>query len=132
MLSVTVKYKGEKYNYPKGTSLSDISKDFQSEFKDKIIIAVVDGSISELSTPIFNNSTIEFYDKNSEIGNKTYESGLLFILIKAFKDLYNERIKISHSIDKGIYIKSYKTVTETVLDKVKEKMEELIKLDMPI
>ena len=132
MLSVTVKYKGEKYTYPKGTNLCEIAKDFQSEFKDKIIIAVVDGIINELSTPIFNNSTVEFYDKNSEVGNKTYESGLLFILIKAFKDLYNERIKISHSIDKGIYIKSYKTVTENVLEKVKEKMEDLIKQDLPI
>ena len=94
MLSVTIKYKGEKYTYPKGTSLVVIAKDFQSEFKDKIIVAIVDGIISELSTTIFNNSTVEFYDKNSEIGNKVYESGLLFILIKAFKDLYDERIKI--------------------------------------
>ena len=132
MLSVSVKYNGEKYTYPKGTTLNDISKDFQSKFKDRIIIAVVDGAITELSTPIFNNSIVDFYDKNSEVGNKTYESGLLFILIKAFKDLYNERIKISHSIDKGIYIKSYKSVSESVLEKVKEKMEELIKQDLPI
>ena len=75
MLTVTVKYKDKKYTYPKGTSLLEISKDFQSEFKDKIIIAIVDGIVSELSTNIFNNSTVDFYDRNSELGNKVYQSG---------------------------------------------------------
>ena len=132
MLTVTVKYKDKKYTYPKGTSLLEISKDFQSEFKDKIIIAIVDGIVSELSTNIFNNSTVDFYDRNSELGNKVYQSGLLFILIKAFKDLYNEKIKISHSIDKGIYIKTTKNIDNNVLEKTKEKMDELIKQDLPI
>ena len=132
MLSISIKYKDKKYVYPKGTSLLEISKDFQSEFQDKIIISIVDGAITELGTNLFSNATVDFYDKNSEIGNKVYEAGLLFILIKSFKDLYNEKIKISHSIDKGIYIQSNKTITEKVLDEVKNKMEEMIKANLSI
>ncbi len=132
MLSISIKYKDKKYVYPRGTSLLEISKDFQSEFQDKIIISIVDGAITELGTNLFSNATVDFYDKNSEIGNKVYEAGLLFILIKSFKDLYNEKIKISHSIDKGIYIQSNKTITEKVLDEVKNKMEEMIKANLSI
>ena len=132
MLTVSIKYKDKKYTYPKGVSLLEISKDFQNEFKDKIIVSIVDGIISELSTKIFNNSTVDFYDKNSELGNKVYQSGLLFILIKAFKDLYNARVKINHSIDKGIYIRATRLINESVLEKVKEKMDDIIKQDLII
>ena len=132
MLSIIVKCNNQKFNYPKGISLLDISKDFQSEFKDNIIVARVDGIVSELSTNLFNNSLVEFYDRNSVIGNKVYESGLLFILIKSFKDLFDCDIILKHSLDKGIFIKTKKNITESSLEKVKQKMDEIIKNNLPI
>ena len=132
MLSVTVKYKDNKYVYPNGISLLDISKDFQKEFSEKIIIARVNGLLTELNQNIFNNCTVEFHDRTSIIGNKVYESGLLFILIKAFKDVDGARVVVEHSIDKGVYIKSDKKITEAKLEKIKERMDELIKSDFPI
>ena len=132
MLSVTIKYKDKKYTYPKGINLLDISKDFQKDFSEKIIIAIVNGTITELNQTIFNNSTVEFYDVNSYFGNKVYESGLLFILIKAFKDVFNSRILVEHSIDKGLYIKSDIKITDSKIEKIKERMDELIEKDLPI
>lgn len=132
MLSITIKCNDEKYTYPKGISLLDISKDFQGQHSEKIIVAKVDGMITELSTKLFNNAKVEFYDRDSSIGNKVYESGLMFILIKAFKDLYDSDITITHSLDTGIYIKSEKRINSDALDKVGKKMEELISLDLPI
>ena len=132
MLSVTVKYNNEKYTYPKGISLLDISKDFQKDFSEKIIIAIVNGTITELNQTIFNNSTVEFYDVNSYFGNKVYESGLLFILIKAFKDVFDSRVLVEHSIDKGLYIKTDIRINESKIEKVKTRMNELIDKDLPI
>lgn len=132
MLSVTVKYKDNKYVYPNGISLFDIAKDFQKEFKQKIIIARVNGLLSELNQKIFNSCTIEFLDRTSVIGNKVYESGLLFILIKAFKDTYNSRIKVEHSIDKGVYISTDIKINDSKLEKVKNRVDELIEKDLPI
>lgn len=120
MLSVTVKYKDNKYVYPNGISLLDISKDFQKEFKEKIIIARVNGLITELNQKIFNSCTVEFQDRTSVIGNKVYESGLLFILIKAFKDVYSSRIRVEHSIDKGVYISTDIRINESKIEKVKK------------
>ena len=132
MLSVTVKYKDNKYVYPNGISLLDIAKDFQKEFEQKIIIARVNGLITELNQKIFNNCTIEFQDRTSVIGNKVYESGLLFILIKAFKDIYNSRIKVEHSIDKGVYISTDMKINDSKLEKISAKVDELIEKDLPI
>ena len=82
MLSVQVKYNGEKYAFSKGTTLLEISKKFQKDFKDKIIIGEINGILSELSTPVMSSCDVKFYDRNSSVGNKVYELGLLFILVK--------------------------------------------------
>lgn len=132
MLSINVKYNNNKYTYQKGISLLEIAKDFQKEFDEKIIVARVDGAITELNTCLFNNSNVEFFDRKSNIGYRVYEAGLLFILIKAFKDLFSKDLIIKHSIDKGIYVKSLISINEEILSKVKEKMDELIKQDLPI
>ena len=132
MLSVTVKYKDNKYVYQNGVSLLDIAKDFQKDYKEKIIIARVNGLITELNQKIFNNCIVEFQDRTSLIGNKVYESGLLFLLIKAFKDVYNSRIRVEHSIDKGVYISTDITINDSKLEKIKNKVDELIEKDLPI
>ena len=104
MLSLTVNVNGKKYEYPKGISLFEISKDFCSQFENKIIIAKVNETICELNYRISDNCDIEFYDRTMYEGLKAYESGLLFIMIKAFKEELNIDVIIKHSIDKGILV----------------------------
>ena len=132
MLDITVKINDKKYSYPKGISLLDISKDFQSKFNHKIIIAKVNESISELSKKIYDNCSIGFYDRSMYEGLKAYESGLLFIMIKAFKDEFNIDVIIKHSLDKGILVKTNHSINNEVLTKVKKRMDEIIKKDIPI
>lgn len=132
MLSITVKYKGEKYTYPKGSSLLDISKDFQSEFKEKIIVGMVDGDICDLSHNVFNNSEVDFFDRTSSIGNKVYESGLLFILSIAFKEVLKSKIIVKYSLDTGIFIKTEKLISSDDLDIIKNKVKEISEANYPI
>ena len=132
MLSITVKCNNQKMTYPKGVSLLEVSKDFQSEFKSKILIGKVNGILSELSVNLFNNVEVEFYDKLSPTGNKVYESGLLFVLSLAFKEVLNSDIIVRYSLDTGIYIKSPVLISSDDLDVVKTKMNEMIKADLPI
>ena len=132
MLSITVKYNGNKYTYPKGVSLLDISKDFQSEFKEKIIVGMVDGIICDLSYNIFNNSDIDFFDRTSSIGNKVYESGLLFVLSLAFKEVLKSKIIVKYSLDTGIFIKTEKLISSDDLDVIKIKVKEICEANYPI
>ena len=131
MLSIQVKYKGEKYAFSKGTTLLDISKNFQKEFKDKIIIGEINGILSELSTPVMSSCDVKFYDRNSSAGNKVYELGLLFILVKVFNDKLNKDIKVIHALDKGVYIKC-NGITEKDLEIVTKEMNRIIDVNIPI
>lgn len=132
MLSITIKCNGEKYTYPKGTSLLDISKDFQSEFKEKIIVGMVDGTICDLSHNVFSNSDVVFYDRTSSIGNKVYESGLLFILSIVFNEVLKSKIIVKYSLDTGIFIKTDKLISSDDLDIVRDKVKEICEADYPI
>ena len=132
MLDITIKVNDTKYTYPKGISLLEISKDFVNNFKDKIIISKVNGSLCELNQKIFNNSTVKFFDRYSLEGNKVYESGLLFILIKAFKDELDTRLKIEHSLDKGILVTTDKMINEELLKRVKKRIDNIISEDIQI
>ena len=124
MLSIQVKYGDNKYTYSKGTTLLDISKSFQKEFKDKIIIGEINGILAELSTPIMNSCEIRFYDRNSSTGNKVYELGLVFMLVKIFKDRFNKDLKIIHALDKGVYIRC-NDITEKDLETSTKEMNRL-------
>ena len=132
MLSITVKCNDKKLTYPKGVSLLDVAKDFQNEFDEKIIAGSINGEVYELSHNLYNNSTVEFYDRTSTVGNKVYESGLLFILSYAFKEVLKSKIIVKYSLDTGIYIKSEKLISSEDLDLVKNKMNEIVKADLPI
>lgn len=132
MKEITITYKDKNYKYPEDTTLLDISKDFESDFIDKIIVGEINGRIYELSTKIKEDSKINFYDHNSGIGNRIYESGLIFILAKAFKDVLKADIEVKYSIDKGIYIASTKKITTDSLDKVYNEMKSIVKKDLRI
>lgn len=46
--------------------------------------------------------------------------------------MLNSEIEVKYSIDKGIYIKTYKKITKEDLDKVSREMKEIVKRDLPI
>lgn len=132
MNEITITYNNKKYKYQEDTTLLDISKDFQSDFKDKIIVGEINGRVCELGTKVKEDSKIEFYDHNSSVGNRIYESGLIFVLAKAFKDVLKADIEVKYSIDKGIYIATTKKITTDSLDKVSNEVKNIIKKDLNI
>lgn len=132
MKEITITYKNEKYNFNSGSTLLEISKKFQEDFSSKIIIGEINGRICELNKSIENNCTVNFYDNTSSIGNLVYENGLVFILIKAFDDALASDVVIRYSIDKGVYFNTKNSITKSDLDKVSNKMREIIENNMKI
>ena len=132
MKSINVNINSKKYIYPEGTSLLDISKDFDEDFENGIIVAELNGTLTELSKVVTEDCNVKFYDSMSSIGNLVYQNGLIFVLIVAFKKALNTNIIINHSIDKGIYFETTKKITEKDIKLVSSKMNELIKSNMSI
>lgn len=132
MEKVKVTYLGKSYMYPKDITLEDISKDFQENYSETIIMAEVNGRPYELNYKVTDDVTVDFFDLTSPTGNRVYESGLIFVLEKACLNMLNSEIEVKYSIDKGIYIKTYKKITKEDLDKVSKEMKEIVKRDLPI
>lgn len=132
MEKVKVTYLGKSYMYPKDITLEDISKDFQKNYSETIIMAEVNGRPCELNYKVTDDVTVDFFDLTSPTGNRVYESGLIFVLEKACLNMLNSEIEVKYSIDKGIYIKTYKKITKEDLDKVSREMKEIVKRDLPI
>lgn len=132
MEKVKVTYLGKSYLYPRDITLEDISKDFQKNYLETIIMAEVNGRPCELNYKVTDDVTVDFFDLTSPTGNRVYESGLIFVLEKACLNMLNSEIEVKYSIDKGIYIKTYKKITKEDLDKVSREMKEIVKRNLPI
>lgn len=79
------------------------------------------------------NCTIEFLDLTDSFANRVYVNGLIFLVIYSTKEKYPElKLRVLHSIDKGLYIETNQAITSDIVDHIKEKMEEVVARGMEI
>lgn len=133
-LSVKINYNNKGYEYEKGVSLYDISKDFEKDFEKPIIIGSINNTLTSMETTVNKDCSVNFYDITSPLGNKTYERGLFFLFAKAVKDVLVCDVKIMHILDSGIYceILTNDLISEVTIEKVKIRMRELVEKKLPI
>lgn len=134
MANIKIRYKDEQYEYEKGTTLLDISKDFEKDFKSKIIVAQVNNRLTGLDTKLTRNAVVDFWDQASSLGNKTYSRGLYFVFLKAVKEVLNCDVKIMHLVDNGVYceILTNNLISEVTVEKIKIKMRDIVEAAFPI
>ncbi len=116
----------------KGIIIADLVKMLGE--KKNVIAASVNGEIVELSSKINEDANINFIKTTDSIGSKIYRLGLQFVFIVALKEIYGEKVdaRIKHSIDKAIYTTVNEKLTQKDVNKIKNKMKELITLDKTI
>ena len=128
---IKIYYGDKEYEYPKGSKLKDIAKDFQKDFKYPILVGIVNKYSAPLDFEVREDSKVEFYDISSPKGMRAYERTAVFVMVKAIKDVLNKEVRIEHSIDKGIYC-TVPGLTKEDVDKVYNRMVEMVKAAMPI
>ena len=124
--------------YKEGTSYLEIAQEFQNKYPAKIALALVDGKLNELHKKVVKDCQISFRTIMDKSGYKSYRRTACLVLIKAIHDVVGEekleKIKIEFSVSKGYFVNAYGDfdLDETFLLKVKERMDELVKADLPI
>ena len=123
-----------KYQFPKGVSLEEISKNFQSNCRYPIVLARIGNALKELHAPINKSCEIQFLDLTSREGSRAHISGLTFVIIYAVKSLYgpNANICVQHSLDKGIYIETNFELDEEKVIQIKGEMSKIIQNNLDI
>ena len=134
MNNVKIKYQDMQYEYEKGISLLEVAKDFQKNFKSKIIVATLNNRLVSLDSKVTRSCTVDFFDVFSPLGSRTYIRGLYFLFIKAVKEVLNSDVKLMYFINKGVYceILTNNLISEVTVEKIKIKMRELVEANLPI
>ncbi len=136
MNTVKLKYHGEAIpNIASGSTVYEVSKTVQKDFKYPIIGAKLNNLYIDLSEEITENGTIDFFDLSSAEGNNIYQRSLEFLTIVAAKEVLEKdsEVLINYSLNNGIYceVVGQKLQTKTV-ENIEEKMHELVKQELPI
>lgn len=135
MYEVTIE--GKKVSVTQGTTLNELAAYYDGDDKDDIILAFVDGKLSELGNIIEKDCKIEFLTITSDSGYKTYTRGMIFLLVKSVFDVIGrdniERFVVKFSLGTGYYCeyKGKTELTQDILNNIDEKMRALVKQDIP-
>ena len=130
--NIKVTVMGEEKEVSKNTTYLELSRMYQSSFKNPIIIAKQNNQYKELSEKIDEDGNIEFCDYKDREANRIYLNGLVYLTIYAFKDLYGGKIRVKHSLDKGLYVETDIKIDEEKISFLKKRMHELVAMNLPI
>lgn len=123
--------------YEVGTSLLDISKEYQGEYEYDIILAFVNNKLRELPKVVKKDCTVSFVTTKDDVGHKTYVRGMTLLMLKAmYQEIGRqniEKIYVEFSLGNGYYcdVKSEVALTKEILDRVKARMEKMVEADIP-
>ena len=130
-----ITYENEILEIPEGTKIREGLKEKIETSNIKDIIAVrYNNTIESLDFPINRDGEIEFINRQDKDGRIIYIRGLLFLMSKAFKEVYPEaQLTVNYQLSNAMYgsVDNIE-VTEEMIANVKAKMQEIIAKDLPI
>lgn len=122
-----------KREYQKGIKLEDIINDIKNEYEFDIICGMFKNQLINYSDSIMKSGKLTLYDINSKLGNRIYERGLIALFKVTVLEIFGKdtKVKIRHSIDKGIFCEIDKKLTEEDVKIIKLKMKEKVSKGLP-
>lgn len=122
-----------------GKTLYELACEKQQECTDAIMLAKVNGKLTEITEKNIDGDNVEFVTTRTSIGNETYKRSVVLLMLNAFNKLKDKEdygeICVEYSISKGLYCDlkgAVKNVTEEFIAGIKEIMLEDVKKDIPI
>ena len=135
---VTVKINGEDKYFEEGIQYQLIAEQYQRDYDSQIALVVVNGKIQELMKRLNKDCELEFITYADVIGHKTYVRSAIMLMMKAVKDVAGMdaavNVKVEFTIGPG-YFCSFKNglkLSPDMIEKVKERMNELIDNHLPV
>ena len=96
------------YEYKDNTTYYEISKDFQKEYKNDILLVKTNGIVRELREVAQSNDIIEFLTYNDDVGYDAYIKITLLLFFKAINKIFASKHNVVSSLkftqNKGYYI----------------------------
>ncbi|MFV0342760.1 MAG: nucleoside kinase [Anaerocolumna sp.] len=135
---VKVEIEGKVIECRKGISLLELSQEYQKNHTNDIILAFVNNKLRELTKKVEKDCKIQFVTTADDAGHKTYNRGMILVMLKAFYSTVGseniKKISVDYSVGNGLYCTTMIKIplTSEICHKVKLKMIELVEKDLPI
>ena len=119
-----------------GSTLFDIFSEIGLEMSHGPISCKVNNKVEGMHYRVYNSKDLEFLDMTSSSGSRAYTRTLFFVLCKAVKDIFpaSPDVIIDIPVSNGFYVdvRLGKKLTEEVVGKLRNRMQEIIDAHMPI
>lgn len=138
MDTVNVIADGSKWKLDRDTTLEMLAKKVQKPDSARIILAVVNGKLTELFKKVEDHTEISFQTIDSSNGYMAFRRSACLILLKALQDVlgkeWEDTIELKHIVGSSVYCEcsSGQCLSETTLKKTETRMRELIEADLKI
>ena len=129
-----VTYKDKVFEVEPNTRIIDILKDEIENSENQIITCICNNRVKSLNYRIEEDSNIELIDYTNKEGKRVYIRGALYIMAKAFKEIYPDaRLAVNYQLSNSMYcFISNMEITDQMINKVKERMTEIIDKNLEI
>ncbi len=129
-----ITYKDKTFNVEPNTKIKDALKNEIENSKNKIITCICNNKVKSLNHKIHEDCNIELLDYTNKEGKRVYVRGALYIMAKAFKEVYPEaKLTVNYQLSNSMYcVIDNVEITDEMINKVKTKMQEIVEKDLEI
>lgn len=126
---------GAKREFADGCSLGDAVAQLSNSLAKKVLVAKVDGEVTDLRRPVKDGSTVEFLTFESQEGKDALRHTASHIMAQAVRRLFNDvKVAIGPAIENGFY---YDFDTEHRFTKddfaaIEAEMHKIVKENLPV
>ena len=130
---------GVEQMVPSDVTLEDLANGVAADYKEPIVLAVMNGRLSELFRKPSADARIHFLTTETDSGYMTFRRSACFVMLKAFQDVVGREkeyvVEMRHTVGNSLYCEYNSQevpFSEELLSKVAKRMKELIQCNYPI
>lgn len=129
-----ISYKDKTIDFKEGTRVFDLFKEEIQKSNTEIIACRFNNEVKGLNYKLKSNGNIELIDITQKDGMRVYQRGLIYVVAKAFHDIYPEAlITINYQLYHSMFCEvDNLNLTQEMIEKVNKRVKEIIESDLPI
>lgn len=118
----------------KGTKVIELLKEEIKRSEEKVIACKFNNEVKSLNYKIEKDGKIELIDLTHKDGMRIYKRGLIYVIDKAFKEVCKDAlITVNYQLYDSMFcnVDNFE-ISDEIIEKVRHRAEEIIRLDLPI
>lgn len=129
-----ITYNSKEYEVAPNTTIQEVLKEEIEKNEFKVIGAKFNNEYKRLDYVITENGIVSLVDISSKGGMRIYRRTLIYIMAKAFEELYEDvKIRVNYQLSNAMFCTvENMEITDEMLKNVENKMKEIVSKNLPI